>query len=435
MATIRVDWAIFDVADLVRSLPVSTFCPYRFAVAASVPDLDQPTELAVKPSRQFPFLAGHPWVHLSSLARDGSELSAGQVVDLTGPDGRWIARGLVNPAGRLRVRLYTWRPEETVDVDLFRRRIDRAIARRELIGRAPADGAERLVFSESDSLSGLVVDRYADFLSVQITAGGLDRFRDAIIEHLDRVLAPTGICLRIDEKTASHEGIEATERWIRGREPSGPVTIVQNGLRWTVDLLGGQKTGTYLDQRTNHAAAAEYLVGRRVLDVCCYAGGFGLVAAARGAREVIGIDGSQKALDAAEKNAADNAIANIRFIKADCFEYLREAGKSGETFDAVVLDPPRFAGSRHQLDAALRAYSKLNAAALDLLPAGGVLVTNSCSGRVSRSDFLNMLCEVARRKRRAITVLESRGPAPDHPISAACPETDYLKCMFCEVEG
>jgi 23S rRNA (cytosine1962-C5)-methyltransferase len=167
--------------------------------------------------------------------------------------------------------------------------------------------------------------------------------------------------------------------------------------------------------------------------VCCYAGGFGLVAAAAGAAEVVGIDGSQKALDAAAENARRNKVSNISFVKTDCFQFLHELAERGEMFDAVVLDPPRFAGSRHQLDAALRAYQKLNSAAVQILSPGGVLVTNSCSGRVSRSDFLNVLSEVSRRKARHITVLESRGAAPDHPISVSCPETDYLKCMICEV--
>jgi 23S rRNA (cytosine1962-C5)-methyltransferase len=394
---------------------------------------DQPTFLAVKPQRQFPFLARHPWVHLSSLAQDGSGLAVGQIVDLTGPDGQWIARGIANPNSRLRVRLYTWNRDQTIGPDFIRSQIDFAIARRGLIGTADVDGAQRIIFSESDGLSGLVVDRYADFLSVQITAGGLDRFRDVILDHLQDRLQPTGICLRVDEKTSSHEGIEQIDSWVRGSQPNGDVLFKQNGLTWNVDLLGGQKTGTYLDQQANHAAAARYLRGKRVLDICCYAGGFGLVAAANGATEVIGVDGSDKALQGASENAQRNHISNIRFVKADCFDYLQQAIAEQQTFDAVVLDPPRFAGSRHQLDSAMRAYQKLNAFAVDLLVPGGVLVTNSCSGRVSRSDFLNMLSDVSRKRSRSITILECRGAAADHPISVSCPETDYLKCMICEV--
>ncbi len=392
-----------------------------------------PVPLAAKPSRQFPFLARHPWVHLSSLAQEGAGLAVGQVVDLTSSDGQWVARGLVNPHSRLRVRLYSWDPVQQLDDEFFRRRIDQAIRRRALAGVVPADGAQRIVFSESDGLSGLVVDRYANYLSVQITAGGLDRFREVILDHLQQALRPAGICLRIDEKSASHEGLMKTDLWVRGSAPGELILFQQNGLTWGVDLMGGQKTGAYLDQASNHAVAAQYLRGRRVLDICCYLGGFGLVAAAAGATEVVGVDGSERALAAAEENAQRNGLTQLRFVQADCFDYLREAHARGERYDAVVLDPPRFAGSRHQLDSALRAYQKLNSSAVDLLVPGGILVTNSCSGRVSRSDFLNMLCDVARRRGRSITILESRGAAPDHPISVSCPETDYLKCMICEV--
>lgn len=392
-----------------------------------------PVPLAAKPSRQFPFLARHPWVHLSSLAQEGAGLAVGQVVDLTSSDGQWVARGLVNPHSRLRVRLYSWDPAQQLDDEFFCRRIDQAIRRRALAGVVPADGAQRIVFSESDGLSGLVVDRYANYLSVQITAGGLDRFREVILDHLQQALRPAGICLRIDEKSASHEGLTKTDLWVRGSAPGELILFRQNGLTWGVDLMGGQKTGAYLDQASNHAVAAQYLRGRRVLDICCYLGGFGLVAAAAGATEVVGVDGSERALAAAEENARRNGLTQLRFVQGDCFDYLREAHARGERYDAVVLDPPRFAGSRHQLDSALRAYQKLNSSAVDLLVPGGILVTNSCSGRVSRSDFLNMLCDVARRRGRSITILESRGAAPDHPISVSCPETDYLKCMICEV--
>ena len=207
---------------------------------------ESPVPLVLKPSRQFPFLARHPWVHLSSLDMDGGNLAVGQTVDLTTSEGQWVARGLVNPASRLRVRLYAWDEKVLVDADFFRRRIDQAIARRELVGTVGNDGAQRIVFSESDGVSGLVVDRYADYLSVQITAGGLWRFRDVILDHLWERFRPAGICLRIDEKTASHEGLERTDEWVRGAAPSEMILYRQNGLTWGVDLLGGQKTGAYL---------------------------------------------------------------------------------------------------------------------------------------------------------------------------------------------
>ena len=305
--------------------------------------------------------------------------------------------------------------------------------RRKLASPSGPDSAERLVFSESDLISGMIVDRYADCLGVQFTAGGLLRWRTEIMDHLKEITGARAVMVKVDAKTAKHEGIEAIEGWHGGTELTEPVTYHQNGLKLTVDLRHGQKTGGYLDQRINQEIAAGYFVGKRVLDMCCYHGGFGLVAAARGAASVLGVDTSKAAIEVAEKLAADNGLENVSFANGDCFDWLSDAVQRGETFDAVVLDPPRFAGSRHQVDQAIRAYRRLNSSAIDLLPPGGILVTCSCSGRVSRPDFLNMLMDVGRRRRRDLVMLENRGPAPDHPVAISCPESNYLKCVIAEV--
>ncbi len=393
---------------------------------------DQPIPLRLKPQRQFPFLARHPWVHAHSLAEDGRQLPCGQVVDLVDHDGNWIARGVINPHSRLRVRLYAFESTSPIGDDLWRQRIDAAVARRRLTGAIDPAGAERLVFSESDSLSGLIVDRYADSLSVQFTAGGLLRWQEPILDHLQSTLNCRSMVVRVDAKTAKYEGIENADLQQRG-DPSDLVVYQQNSLQLAVDLRGGQKTGGYLDQRLNHAAAAKYLAGRSVLDVCCYTGGFSLVAAKQGAKSITGIDSSKVAIAAAGEAAKRNGIDSIEFRVADCFDELKRLVDDGQHFDAVILDPPRFAGSRHQIDTALRAYCRLNSAAVELLPPGGVLITCSCSGRVSRSDFLNMLLDVGRRRRRELIMLENRGPAPDHPVAIQCPETDYLKCVIAQV--
>jgi len=344
--------------------------------------------------------------------------------------------------------LHAFEPTVAIDGELWVRRIDAAIARRRLcplpgevsgtastlephgLGPDP-QGAERLIFSESDLLSGLIVDRYADCLSVQFTSAGLMRWADAILEYLQQATACRAMMVRLDAKTAKYEGVEAIGRCHFG-DLDEVVPYRLNGLELAVDLRGGQKTGGYLDQRLNHVAAGKYMAGRRVLDVCCYSGGFGLVAARCGAKSVLGIDSSETAIAAARESARRNQIDSTEFRVADCFDELKRLVDASEQFDAVVLDPPRFAGSRHQIDTALRAYGRLNAAAVQLLPPGGVLVTCSCSGRVSRSDFLNMLLDVGRRRRRDLIVLENRGPAPDHPVAIACPESDYLKCVIAQ---
>ncbi|MDA8745002.1 class I SAM-dependent rRNA methyltransferase [Rubripirellula amarantea] len=390
--------------------------------------------LRLKPGRQFPFLARHPWVHAHALADEGRNLNCGDVVDLIDHDGNWVARGVINPQSRLRVRLYGYDQSTEIGPDLWRDRLDRAIARRRISGPMNPEGAERLVFSESDLISGLIVDRYADCLGVQFTAGGLLKWKDEILEHLKTTLGARGIVVRVDEKTAKHEGIDPLEASHGSDDLTGTVEYVQNGLRLTVDLSGGQKTGGYLDQRINQEIAAGYMRGRRVLDMCCYQGGFGLPAAAKGAASVLGVDTSASALAAAAQTAQQNSIENVTFEQGDCFDWLKDAVENGQQFDAVILDPPRFAGSRHQVDSAMRAYRRINASAIDLLPPGGILVTCSCSGRVSRSDFLNMLMDVGRRRRRDLVMLENRGPAPDHPVAISCPESDYLKCVIAEVQ-
>ena len=219
-----------------------------------------------------------------------------------------------------------------------------------------------------------------------------------------------------------------------GELPQGPLTIVDGGLRYQVDLAGGQKTGFYLDQRENRKAAAAYFRDCRVLDMFCYSGGFALCASALGgARDVLGVDASRRAVALAQSNAQLNGLANVRFEAGDCFQRMESLRSAGEKFGGLVLDPPRFAHSRRSLDDALRAYHHLNRLGVELLEPGGILVTCSCSGHVTREDFFDMLLGVAQQTGRELQILEQRGAAPDHPIAATCPESEYLKCFICRV--
>jgi 23S rRNA (cytosine1962-C5)-methyltransferase len=211
------------------------------------------------------------------------------------------------------------------------------------------------------------------------------------------------------------------------------VLIRDHGLGFGVDLAEGQKTGFYLDQRENRAVAAGYLRGRRVLDMFCYTGGFGLAAAAGGAREVLGVDASRRAVAQAQANAERNGLANVRFETGEAFETLSSLAAAGQRFGGVVLDPPKFARSRAAVDDALRAYHRLNRLAVDLIEPGGILVSCSCSGHVTREDFFMMLLSVAQQSGRDVQVLEQRGAAPDHPVAVTCSETEYLKCFVCRV--
>ncbi len=386
----------------------------------------------LKPKRARPFFGRHPWVLDSAVLRVEGGPADGDVVDLSTHDGTFVARGLWNAASRLRVRLYAFDPAVKLDEAQWRSRLEAAVALRRTLGLDDRAGAARLVNSEGDDLSGLIVDRYGDYLAVQVTALAMAVRLETLADQLMELTSPRGILLRGAERGLSKlEGLQLPDRVIRGTAPSGPIFVTEHGLKFGVDLTEGQKTGYYLDQRDNRHAAARYARGRRVLDMFCYSGGFAVAAArAGGARSVLAVDSSAKAAALAKANADLNGAANVTVETADAFEKLDALRAAGERFGMVVLDPPKFARSRAALDDALRAYHRINRVALDMLEPGGILVTCSCSGSVSREDFLQMLGGVAQRAKRSLQILECRGAAPDHPVSASCLEGEYLKCVI-----
>jgi 23S rRNA (cytosine1962-C5)-methyltransferase len=433
--------------------------------------------VVLRPRKALPFYGRHPWVRDTAIDRIEPTTIAGehfldldgQVVDLISDKGKFIARGLFNSQSRIRVRLYTWNADEPLDETFFRRKLEAAIGLRRQIGYEPAgrpaapaggasmkserealslagradrdtdgeygrESATRLFFSESDGLSGLVVDRYGDCLVVQPTSLALAQRIETLVAILQDLLQPRAIVLRSEKNVAQLEGMELAEGHVWGELPEGPITIREHGLAYEVDLHAGQKTGFYLDQRENRRAAAGYLRGRRVLDMFCYTGGFAMAARALGgAADVLGIDASKKAVAQARCNAELNGLDRLRFDTGDAFQTLDALTAQGTKFDAVILDPPKFARGKSGANQALMAYHRLNRAAVDLLEPGGILVTCSCTGGVTREDFLLMLSGVAQKSRRDIRLLEQRGAAADHPISATCLETEYLKCMICQV--
>lgn len=395
--------------------------------------MNQVPVVQLRPHKTAAFLSRHPWVLGKSIVEPSHAPTDGAEVDLVAPDGRWVARGIYNSRSHIRVRLYSWTPGQALDEAFWRSRLQTALALRESTGFAGIGQSARLVFSEADGLSGLVVDRYGSHLVVQVTALAMATRLDLIERLLVEILAPAGLVVRTDRKIATAEGLAPIDRaW---GEPLPDVAVIEeNGLRFQVDLGAGQKTGYYLDQRENRAAAARYMAGRKVLDLFCYVGGFSLAALRLGhASEVLGVDGSQRAIEHARANAAANDCPTATFEVADCFDRLAELAASPARFGAVVLDPPRLAGSKQSIDQALRAYHRLNRLAVEALEPGGILVTCSCSGRVDREEFRRMLFGVGQKTRRDIQVLEARGPSPDHPVRLACPETDYLKCFICRV--
>jgi 23S rRNA (cytosine1962-C5)-methyltransferase len=389
----------------------------------------------VKAKRARPFFGRHPWVLDTAIERVEGTPADGDVVDLATHEGRFIARGIWNASSRLRVRLYAFDAGVPLDAPFWRSRIDAAIALRRSLGLDDRAGAARLINSEGDDLSGLIVDRYGDHLAVQATSLAMAGRLDAICDALEEAVKPAGILLRgADRGLSKLEGLHLPDRVIRGTAPDGPVFIREGNLSWGVDLTEGQKTGFYLDQRENRRAAALLARDRRVLDLFCYSGGFAVTCAVTGAaRSVLAVDGSAKATALARANADFNGAANVTVETADAFARIDSLSASAEKFGMVILDPPKFARSRGAIDEALRAYHRINRVAVDLLEPGGILVTCSCSGSVSRDDFLEMLSTVAQRSGRQIAMLECRGAAPDHPVSASCLEGEYLKCIIARV--
>jgi len=383
------------------------------------------------PRGQGAALARHPWIFSGAIARVDGEPGPGAEVDVLGPGGAFLGRGLFNPHSQIRVRLYTAR-DELLDSDFFAARVRDAVRLRAGALRLgdPA-GACRLVFSEGDGLSGLTVDRYGSHLVVMLTGLGIAGRLEAILDALGEELAPEGVVLRTEKGMAEAEGLILEDGLLRGALPSGPIEIREDDLRFAVDLRTGQKTGFYLDQRFNRARAAAYADGRAVADVCSYTGGFSVAALRAGATRSVAVDVSTRALELATSNAERNGVgARLEAVRANAFDWLTEQADQGRAFDMIVLDPPRFARSRRGVPAALKAYQRLNGLALGCLAPDGVLVTFSCSGRVAEPDFREAVARAATDAERPLRIVERLAQAPDHPVAAACPESAYLKGLI-----
>jgi len=392
--------------------------------------------LVLKPRRAGPFFNRHPWVFAGAIDRVEGDPVAGDVVDVISNTGNFVARGLYNPVSRIRARLYSWNEEQPLDDDFWRSRIEQAVAlRQRLFHGGPAERACRMVFSEADGLSGMTADRYGDYLLLQWTSFALAQRQAVILEALKSTLNPKGIWLRTEKGIGEMEGLEIRDGLLDGEAPPRPILIEENGLQFSVDVVEGQKTGYFFDQRDNRRAAAAYAHNASVLDMFCYSGGFGIAAAALGgAREVLCVDSSQSALNLATSNAERNGVSDrMRFENSNAYRKLEELQQQGTKFDLVILDPPKMARNQNGVEKAVRGYFSLNRLAVDLLPPGGILVTCSCSGLVGRGEFEDMLRQVGMQSKRGLQILEARIQSPDHPVSPYCDESLYLKCYICRV--
>ncbi|MBI5639652.1 MAG: class I SAM-dependent rRNA methyltransferase [Nitrospirae bacterium] len=372
-------------------------------------------------------LAGHLWVFSNELHESPRSYLPGSLVEVYDMRDMFIGTGYINPNSLISIRLLT-KEKVVIDAGFLKKRIDSAVAmRRRFVGEIDA---VRLVYSEGDFLPGLIVDRYADCLVVQILTYGMEELKDTIIGILDDMLSPKTILLRNDSRSRSLEGLPLYKEVSKGNPDDLPV-IDEDGVRLEVNPYEGQKTGYFLDQKANRRFLRGIISGGSGLDLFCYTGAWSMHLATSGA-EVIGVDSSERAISLAEKNAGLNGLQDkVKFVKEDVFSFLKGELSNGEKrYDFIVLDPPAFVKSSGRIKEAVKAYRELNEVCMRLIRPGGILATSSCSYHLGREMFLDMIGSAGRDSGRDLRLLALRSQDIDHPVVLAMPETEYLKCAF-----
>ena len=373
---------------------------------------------------------GHLWIYAGFIHAVRGQPVTGDLVDVVMPSGRFYARGLYNPASKIRVRILTFQ-EEPITPAFWRERIAQAVRLRTRI--VSETTAYRLIYGEADRLPGLIVDRYDDVLVMQTLSSGMDRRKEMLADLLCEATASARVYLRNDAKSRLLEGLSPVTGFLRG-DGGTTIEVREGKARFLVDIARGQKTGWFCDQRENRLAAARLTAGKRVLEVFCHTGAFGIQAALAGASHVEGLDVSEEALILAREHARMNGVQErCSYRAADAFEELRRLEQTGRQFDVVLLDPPAFARSKQAVPRALSGYKDINLLGIRLTKSEGIVVTSSCSHHVSDADLWKALGRAAQDAKRSVRLLEQRGQASDHPILASMPETRYLKCFIMQV--
>lgn len=378
--------------------------------------------IILKKNEERRILRGHPWVFSNEIRETLGAPGAGDVVELMQASGKTLGIGFYHPHSLIAFRLLSAETED-IDTSFFLRRFEAALSLRTML--YPGAKTFRLLNGEADHLPGIVVDKYNEYLVVQTFSLGMDTRLPTICDALDSMFHPAGIIERNESSLRLLEGLPQKKGTLRGTV--SPTTIEEHGLRYRVDLQEGQKTGFFLDQRENRAAAARYCRSGNILDCFCNDGGFSLNVARAGATSVLGLDASQEAVARASANAAMNGITTVRFEQSDVFDRLTKLAQEEYRFDAVILDPPSFTRTRKNVQPAKKGYRELHQKALAVLKKGGTLLTASCSHHIEPEVFLELVDDTARRCGRSLQLLEWKGAAPDHPTLPAVPETRYLK--------
>ncbi len=376
----------------------------------------------------------HPWVFSGAISAALGKPQNGDIVSVYNIEDEFIAYGIYNGNSRVAVRLLEWDPSQEINEQWWRNRVSKSVNNR-LSLLHDTNNTVRLIFAEADFLPGLIADKYADFISVQVHSAGIEKVKDIIVDQLVQLLKPKGIYERSDLKSREYEGLPDTNGILYGAVPPEFVDVIENGIHYQVNIVEGQKSGFYCDQRENRAITARYAKDKTVLDCFSYSGGFTLNAFREGAKSITSVDSSGLAIETLKNNIRLNGFDSSKHtaVQSDVNKYLRELGEQGEKFDVIVLDPPKYAPTRSALEKASRAYKDLNRRGLMLLNSGGLLATFSCSGAMDIDTFKQVIAWAALDAGKEIQFIYQYCQPEDHPVRASFPESEYLKGLLVRV--
>lgn len=385
--------------------------------------------------REKSLLRRHPWVFSGAVQRVEGKALSGETIDILDSQGKWLARGAYSPESQIRARVWTFQQDEEINIDFFIRRLQQAQSWRDWVAQRDGLDGYRLIAGESDGLPGITIDRFQNFLVLQLLSAGAEYQRPALLSALQHYYPECSIYDRSDVAVRKKEGLPLAQGPVLGDLPPELLPITEHGMKLLVDIQQGHKTGFYLDQRDSRLAARNYSAGRRVLNCFSYTGAFAVSALMGGCAQVISVDTSQAALDIARQNVELNKLDlnKAEFVRDDVFQLLRNYRAQGEKFDLIIMDPPKFVENKNQLASACRGYKDINMLALQLLNPGGILLSFSCSGLMPTDLFQKILADAAVDAGRDVQFIEQFRQAADHPVIATYPEGLYLKGFACRV--
>ncbi|MFQ6788326.1 23S rRNA (cytosine(1962)-C(5))-methyltransferase RlmI [Serratia marcescens] len=385
--------------------------------------------------REKSLLRRHPWVFSGAVQRVEGKALSGETIDILDSQGKWLARGAYSPESQIRARVWTFQQDEEINIDFFIRRLQQAQSWRDWVAQRDGLDGYRLIAGESDGLPGITIDRFQNFLVLQLLSAGAEYQRPALLSALQHCYPECSIYDRSDVAVRKKEGLPLAQGPVLGDLPPELLPITEHGMKLLVDIQQGHKTGFYLDQRDSRLAARNYSAGRRVLNCFSYTGAFAVSALMGGCAQVISVDTSQAALDIAKQNVELNKLDlnKAEFVRDDVFQLLRNYRAQGEKFDLIIMDPPKFVENKNQLASACRGYKDINMLALQLLNPGGILLSFSCSGLMPTDLFQKILADAAVDAGRDVQFIDQFRQAADHPVIATYPEGLYLKGFACRV--